>query len=122
MNESRLPYQTGPSPSREESLTRQFYQWETRGRGWLLSNYPVELEPPFRPVYFFDENAPENPVDDGHVPTFLSRLFQVPSNQTATQNGSGNSLAEIREQMAELDEPVLCGYHEEEFKEIQVIL
>lgn len=32
-----------------EELTRSFYEWEARGRGWQLWDYPVELEPPFVP-------------------------------------------------------------------------
>jgi len=121
MNESLQPFQPGLLESREESLTRQFYQWETRGRGWLLCNYPVELEPPFRPVYFF-EDAPENPVDDSHVPTFFSKLFGASPSQQGAQKETGNSLEEFRQRIAELDEPVLCDYHEEEFQEVQLIL
>lgn len=32
-----------------EVLTKQFYDWELRGRGWQVWDSPVEPEPPFRP-------------------------------------------------------------------------
>jgi len=58
-----------------EHLTEQFYAWELRGRGWQEFPYPVVLEPPFRPFpgYFLPRAE-----DDGHRPTFLSRLFSPP--------------------------------------------
>lgn len=59
----------------EERLTAQFYEWEQRGRGWQVSEYPVELEPPFRPFLFHYAEAPPA-VDDGRRPTFLSSLFE----------------------------------------------
>lgn len=37
--------------TRAELLTQQFYDWELRGRGWLIWDAPVELEPPFRPFW-----------------------------------------------------------------------
>ncbi|MBU6399314.1 MAG: type IV secretion system DNA-binding domain-containing protein [Verrucomicrobia bacterium] len=56
-----------------ELLTRQFYDWEKRARGWTVFPEPVALEPPFRPFYghFL---PPQNVVDDGLVETGLSRL------------------------------------------------
>src|SRR5260221_13558456 len=57
----------------EVLLTRQFYEWEARGCGWWLWNYPVEIEPPFRP--FFGHYLLPGPVyDDARKPTFLSSL------------------------------------------------
>jgi excisionase family DNA binding protein len=57
-----------------EALTRQFYAWERRGRGWQVFDQPVALEPPFRP--FYGHFIPGTPVapDDGRRPTFLSNL------------------------------------------------
>jgi hypothetical protein len=55
-----------------EELTKQFYAWELRGRGWQEFARPVVLEPPFRPFpgYFL------LPIkDDGHRPGLLGRLF-----------------------------------------------
>ena len=33
------------------ALTEGFYAWEVRGRGWDVYDFPVALEPPFRPVW-----------------------------------------------------------------------
>lgn len=57
-----------------ELLTAQFYAWERRGRGWHVSPYPVELEPPFRPFVWYAPAAPGPPVDDARKPTLLSSL------------------------------------------------
>jgi predicted DNA-binding transcriptional regulator AlpA len=57
----------------EERLTVQFYAWERRGRGWQVWDYPVEIEPPFRP-FLFHYAVPEPAVDDGRRPTALSSL------------------------------------------------
>src|ERR1043165_1459251 len=112
MSDSLVPHgQNLPSASREDSLTRQFYQWETRGRGWLLCNYPVELEPPFRPVMFLDDTV-ENLQDDASVPTFLGRLFDKSSKAAAHSNELQRSNQFYRQRMAELDEPVMCDYHD----------
>lgn len=58
--------------SRQERHTAQFYEWEQRGRGWLLCDDAVELEPPFHP--FIAHRAPLPYIDDGHRETFLSSL------------------------------------------------
>jgi hypothetical protein len=122
MNDALVPYRSNlPSASREDSLTRQFYQWETRGRGWFLCNYPVELEPPFRPALFLDDTV-ENPQDDSRVPTFFSRLFAGTPNKSSQDGKVVKTNAFYRERMAEMDEPVLCDYREEDFKELQIIL
>jgi hypothetical protein len=57
--------------TREERITAQFYDWERRGRGWQVWNYPVELEPPFRP-FFYHYVEPGRAVDDARKPTILS--------------------------------------------------
>src|ERR1017187_4804477 len=58
-----------------EALTRQFYEWERRGRGWQVFDQPVALEPPFRPFFgHFIPGTPGAVVDDGRKPTFLSSL------------------------------------------------
>ena len=68
-----------------EYFTYQFYIWEYRGRGWYLSDEPVQLEPPYIP---FVRHFQQSPVDDGRRPTLLSRLADSvkgktkPSDQT----------------------------------------
>lgn len=56
-----------------EALTASFYAWELRGRGWTLADYPVSLEPPYRPCFMLPglQTAPHT-IDDGKRPTFLS--------------------------------------------------
>jgi excisionase family DNA binding protein len=58
-----------------ELLTRQFYEWEIRGRGWRVWPRPVVLEPPFRPFFghFLEGSNPT--VDDGRRQTRLSSIF-----------------------------------------------
>lgn len=62
-----------PSPSQDELLTAQFYNWEKRGRGWHVWDYPVALEPPFRPfIYHYSTSVPV--LDDARKPTFWSSV------------------------------------------------
>lgn len=58
-----------------EQLSEQFYQWESRGRGWRVFDEPVYPEPPFRS--FDGHYLPEIPApDDGRRETFLGSLFR----------------------------------------------
>lgn len=59
-----------------DAVTASFYAWETRGRGWMLADYPVSLEPPFRPFFVLPELAVDCFVrnDDGKRPTVASLL------------------------------------------------
>lgn len=57
-----------------EALTRQFYEWEKRGRGWQVFEQPVAPEPPFRPFYGHFISGSPVAADDGRTPTFLSNL------------------------------------------------
>lgn len=60
--------------SNAEYYTCQFYSWESRGRGWYLSPYPVELEPPFIPFY---RQPPKTTfVDDGRKHTPVSWVLE----------------------------------------------
>jgi hypothetical protein len=60
------------SPAKQK-LTAQFYEWELLGRGWLLGNEPVQLEPPFTP--FFGHLVRKEAIkDDGLRPTLLSSI------------------------------------------------
>ncbi len=58
-----------------EQLTANFYRWEQRGRGWLLWNLPVELEPPFVPFYHTPVGFMPS-ADDGRKHTFFSALLE----------------------------------------------
>ncbi len=57
------------------ALTEQFYDWEQRGRGWLLAPEQVDIEPPFHP--FFGHVVPRTYIDDGKRSTWLSDLADV---------------------------------------------
>jgi len=88
-------------------LTRQFYQWEGRTRGYLLWDYPVSSEPPFVP--FEGHFLPSQPSvhDDARKPTLLSSfaekikgVFAPEVEKTAgvnfdTYNDPDESLADI---------------------------
>jgi len=56
-------------------LTEQFYAWEKRGRGTLLTEQPCELEPHFHP--FFHHYVPTPYIDDGRKPTILSSIADI---------------------------------------------
>lgn len=58
-----------------ERLTRQFYDWERRGRGWQVYDAPVDLEPPFSVFHHsLSPSGGRRPPDDGRKPTWLSAL------------------------------------------------
>ncbi len=61
--------------SLSDALTRQFYAWEVRGRGWHVFPQPVTLEPPFRPFYGHYASYEGVARDDGQRPTAISTLF-----------------------------------------------
>ncbi len=60
--------------TRAEALTRYFYDWEERGRGWLFADRPVELEPPFVPFDPPSFPGRQERVDDGRHPTLLQLI------------------------------------------------
>lgn len=73
MEEELLPISHDQPPKTlSEQLTRNFYSWEKRGRGWQVFDYPVELEPPYEP--FFHYALPWPGFDDGRVPGFTSKI------------------------------------------------
>ena len=57
----------------DETISRQFREWEIRGRGARLFEQPVALEPPFVP--FMGYRLPQQRVDDGRKETILSSLW-----------------------------------------------
>ncbi|WP_367914603.1 type IV secretory system conjugative DNA transfer family protein [Leadbetterella sp. DM7] len=60
--------------SQSQALTTQFYDWEIRGRGWMVTKEPIDLEPPFHP--FFGHSVETPYIDDGKHETFFSRAIQ----------------------------------------------
>jgi hypothetical protein len=58
----------------QEEFTRQFYQWELRGRGWQVFPYPVELEPPYYP-FVPRRLAQAGRYDDARRPTLIGSLI-----------------------------------------------
>ena len=57
----------------DEAISRQFREWEMRGRGAQIFEQPVALEPPFLP--FTGYHLPNVRADDGRRETGLSRLW-----------------------------------------------
>src|SRR5579862_2953833 len=81
----------------EEQLTEQFYQWERRGRGWQVFDYPVYPEPPFRP--FYGHYVPQTEVvDDGRKPTLLSSFVQKLSRKLSTEQEEPPRIPEAEEE------------------------
>ena len=86
--------------SAPHELTRQFYAWEKRGRGWQVYPDPVAIEPPFRPFWGHYLAAPPPAArDDGRKPTFLSALFD----RLATRNAGPPPLPTPPEDEPEVD-------------------
>lgn len=121
MVDALMSFRTDPPESREESLTRQFYDWEKRGRGWRVYPYPVELEPSFRPILLLDPGVDAS-GDDARLPTLLSRLFSRSSDLAAEESEPKRSNEYYRQLMAELDEPVICDNYDEPYKELHISL
>lgn len=60
-----------------QRLTEDFYRWEIRGRGWLVWDYPVEIEPPFVPFWGHNLAPRKRRVDDGHHPSLLASIASI---------------------------------------------
>jgi hypothetical protein len=54
-------------------LTRQFYEWEQRGRGWHKADFLVDLEPPFVPFFghFLEDGEI---IDDARLPHWTEAI------------------------------------------------
>lgn len=52
--------------------------WERRGRGYLVWDYHVELEPPYSPLLAAIRNRPAEVIDDGRKPGLRDRLRGLP--------------------------------------------
>lgn len=61
---------------RSEQLTLQFYEWEQLGRGHLLFDRPIEIEPPYLP-FGFNYKPPSKHIDDGRVPNLFQRIGKI---------------------------------------------
>ncbi len=104
------------SKTLEERLTKQFYAWEKRGRGWSVFPYPVPLEPPFRLFLGHFLVPAEAPVDDGRKHTWLSALAE-----RLLSGGTRPSSEPITEQMADLiAEPEPESFEDEPQVEFEV--
>lgn len=87
------------APTLVQQLTARFYGWEQRGRGWQVWDYPVELEPPFRP--FIGHLAPAQPaVDDARQHTLMSAMIAWLRRMV-----SGSSTAKLAQIQDTPDEP-----------------
>lgn len=65
------------APTLAEQIGASFVAWEIRGRGLQIAEYPVSLEPPFRPFFLLPAGSPAvHQIDDGRRPTFLSNLAE----------------------------------------------
>ncbi|MBN1827272.1 MAG: ATP-binding protein [Candidatus Eisenbacteria bacterium] len=82
-----------PSPSASEILTAQFYEWEHRGRGWLLWDHPVDIEPPFEPFRFHQLPFQGPIIDDARKATLLSWLADGLSALVSRRHGPGSDQA-----------------------------
>ena len=131
MNDALVPHarqlpDTLSAPPVENLLAAAFARWEQRGRGWRLSDFPVELEPPFCPFYELLD-LPEPPVfDDGRRPGWLSGLFgntnDHRSSQTAAQTEYRKRIVEYQSAITEAHTPIACRYSNIKFVELQLIL
>jgi hypothetical protein len=61
--------------SAAEYYTHQFYTWECRGRGWLLSDELIQLEPPYIPFFHFPPR--QRFTDDGKRHTLISKAIEL---------------------------------------------
>lgn len=81
-----------------EQVTEHFYQWETLGRGTVLFDSPVKLEPLYVP-YTLDEFYKQKYVDDGKVPSLFSRIYS----KTKELFASAEAVTEDEPQTVSLD-------------------
>lgn len=74
--------------SKSVALTKQFYAWEQRGRGWLTCEHPVDLEPPFHPFFGHYVHTPPIKDDSKHhtVISWIVDLFKEKENHQPAQN------------------------------------
>lgn len=102
-----------PPTSLAEALTRQFYEWERRGRGWAVWASPVVLEPPFEPFIHLAPNV-EPGHDDGRHAGIVERLLGWAVNRFAGAGaqptlavGLDNEFDDIEPESDETDEDII---------------
>jgi Type IV secretion-system coupling protein DNA-binding domain len=115
-----IPYESGIPESPDEAASRQFYNWERRGRGWSVADYPVELEPKMIPIYLFEQPAAPI-IDDGRRESFFGKLFGGSSQKDESIVLHNRQLNEQRELLSEALEPVYCQYLGEAFVELRLV-
>jgi len=118
MADSLVPY--GPAgQSQVALLTKRFYDWEYRTRGYLTWPYPVSPEPPFKP--FYGHFLPQVEIkDDTRKPTFLSSLADAVKNTFSPKAEKAPALPEYFEEDEE--ESLDIYIPEGEISELQIIL
>ncbi len=116
------PTSVAPLESIEDRLSRQFYEWEMRGRGWRVWNAPVNLEPPFRPFFGHYDSTPASQVrDDSRKPTIFSSFIEYLSSfGRGSGDGSGSPVG--RDETVDLEpEPTEFEDHGP-LAEVQIVL
>ena len=88
-----------PVSSRVLELTRNFYEWELRGRGWATYPHRVALEPPFRP-FMGPQRSTERSSDDARRETWLSSLL---TDLRSEGQASAEAMASTDEAVSEPD-------------------
>lgn len=58
-------------------VTAHFYAWERRGRGFLVADSSIQLEPPFQPFFFHPHRLPSEVLDDSKRPTLFSSIIEA---------------------------------------------
>lgn len=99
----------------DSELTRQFYAWEQRGRGWQVFQAPVAPEPPFRA---FDGHAVSSlpQGDDGRKHTVLSSFVDGIRKRLSSKPDDDAS------ELSCEDEPEPEWTERDELMEVQIIL
>ncbi|MDO8241005.1 MAG: type IV secretion system DNA-binding domain-containing protein [Candidatus Moranbacteria bacterium] len=105
------------SQSQAALLTKNFYDWEYRTRGYLTWPYPVSPEPPFQP-FRGHYIPPAQVIDDGRKPTFLSSIADAFRNSVSPnpEESTANYYEEESEDLPDLYVP------EGEICELQIVL
>lgn len=105
-----------------EQLTKQFYDWERRGRGWQVWDYPVEFEPAFYPFMFCYPSL--GPIrDDARKPTFIGSLVEkLRSSQSTSSAQAEEGWSELLAEAATLQPEPAVSYTADDLVEIQLAL